>query len=260
MCLSQDTDARPIEAGRERPRAPLPAPLNCIPDEEALARLERLASIGTLSAMMAHEIKNALVTSKTFVDLLLEQQPESELGGLVKRELGRIDDICSRVLRYANPRDTDHAPFHLHGCLDHLLKLLQPRMRGQTIELQTNFRAVADTLHGSEPELQQAFLNLFLNAVEAMGHGGTLTLTTENPPPEPGADQAWVRLVIQDTGPGVSQEDAQHMFQPFFTTKPEGTGLGLIIANRIVRSHHGTTTLDNPGQSGACFSILLPVS
>lgn len=223
--------------------------------EQSLARLERLASMGTLSAIMAHEIKNALVASKTFVELLLEKQPESELGEVVRRELNRIDEISSRVLRYANPRHSAKASFHLHTCLDYLLRLLQPRIRSQSVELKTVFEAEPDLLHGSEPDLQQAFLNMLLNALEAMGQGGTLTLVTENlSGPEPK-----LRLTIRDTGPGVSHDAFLNLFRPFFTTKANGTGLGLSIAHRIIREHDGTVALETPAGNGACFAIDLPV-
>jgi signal transduction histidine kinase len=221
--------------------------------EQSLARLERLASMGTLSAIMAHEIKNALVASKTFVELLLEKQPGSELGEVVRRELNRIDEISSRVLRYANPKHSAKTDFHLHACVDYLLRLLQPRIRSQNVELKTDFGAEHDLLGGSEPDLQQAFLNLLLNGLEAMGHGGTLTVATHNM-----ADR--LRLVIQDTGPGISQEVYPRLFQPFFTTKAHGTGLGLAIAHRIVAEHEGTLTLENPAESGARFVIDLPLN
>jgi signal transduction histidine kinase len=219
--------------------------------EQSLARLERLASMGTLSAIMAHEIKNALVASKTFVELLLEKQPGSELGEVVRRELNRIDEISSRVLRYANPKHSVRTSFHLHGCLDYLLRLLQPRIRSQNVELKTLFEAEHDCLEGSEPDLQQAFLNLLLNGLEAMGHGGTLALTTRNV-------EGRLRLIIQDTGPGISQEVYRRLFQPFFTTKAHGTGLGLAITHRIIREHEGTLTLENPAEPGARFAIDLP--
>lgn len=219
--------------------------------EQSLARLERLASMGTLSAIMAHEIKNALVASKTFVELLLEKQPGSELGEVVRRELNRIDEISSRVLRYANPKHSAKTSFHLHACLDYLLRLLHPRIRSQNVELKTVFEAEHDLLEGSEPDLQQAFLNLLLNGLEAMGHGGTLALTTRNL-------EGKLRLLIQDTGPGISQEVYPRLFQPFFTTKAQGTGLGLAISHRIIREHEGTLTLENPSERGARFAIDLP--
>ncbi len=228
--------------------------------EQALGRLERLASIGTLSAMMAHEIKNALVASKTFVDLLLEKQPEAELGTIVRRELGRIDEISGRVLRFVNPGEPTRAPFHLHNSLDYLLRLVQPQMRSHNLQLRCQFDARPDLLTGSEPDLQQAFLNLLLNAFEAMGQSGTLTITTQNlSPASPGGPDR-LRLTVQDTGPGMCEEGCRNLFQPFFTTKPNGTGLGLPITERIVREHRGVVSLENPSEPGAKFAIILPVS
>src|SRR5207245_8400399 len=147
--------------------------------EQELRRLDRLASIGTLSASMAHEIKNALVAGKTFIDLLLEKHQDAELVEIVRREMGRIDSIVSQMLRFAVPAKPTFSTIRLHEILDHSLRLVQPQLEGKSISLSRSFQAASDLVNGDDYQLQQAFVNLFLNALEAMGPNGTLTVATD---------------------------------------------------------------------------------
>ena len=137
--------------------------------EERLEQLDRLANIGTLAAGMAHEIKNALVAGKTFVDLLLEKHQDAELVEVVRREMGRIDAIVSRMLKFAGPARPAFSEVRLHEVLEHSLRLVQPQLEGKAIVLSRSFQAAPDRVSGDDYQLQQAFVNLFLNALEAMG-------------------------------------------------------------------------------------------
>ena len=147
--------------------------------ERHIEQLDRLATLGTLAAGMAHEIKNALVAGKTFVDLLLEQHQDTELVEVVRREMGRIDALVSRMLKFAGPGRPTFTQVRLHEILDHSLRLVQPQLDGKLVSLSRSFLASPDALHGDDHQLQQAFVNLFLNALEAMGPNGTLSVTTE---------------------------------------------------------------------------------
>jgi two-component system nitrogen regulation sensor histidine kinase GlnL len=233
--------------------------------EQNMRRLERLASIGTLSASMAHEIKNALVAVKTFVDLLLEKGDDAELAQTVSREMRRIDSMVGQMLKFAGPARSAFATVRVHDVLNHSLRMVQPQMDGKLIALDRRFNASPDTIKGDECQLEQAFLNLLLNALEAMGSNGALSVNTEIVParqvPDVPAEfraAQHIRVAIQDTGVGISPENMARLFEPFFSTKQNGTGLGLAICQRIVQEHHGAITAVSEPNQGTTFSVFLP--
>lgn len=227
--------------------------------EQNLDRLDRLAGIGTLSAGMAHEIKNAFVAVRTFVDLLLEKNPDAELGDVVRRELRRIDTIVSQMLRFRTPARPEFAVIRVHDVLDHSLRLLQHQFEAKLITCNRAFSASHDAIKGDDYQLEQAFVNLFFNALEAMGPSGTLSVTTETVAvagQNPARRQ--VRVTIADDGIGISPENMSRLFEPFFTTKQNGTGLGMAITRRIIREHHGDITAQSEPNRGTTFHVLLP--
>ncbi|MEO6182871.1 MAG: ATP-binding protein [Verrucomicrobiota bacterium] len=231
--------------------------------EEKLAQIDRLASIGTLSVSMAHEIKNALVAVKTFVDLLVTRNPQDELSALVRREMARIDSIVSQMLTFSGPAKPNLLPIRLHDVLNHSLRLVQHQIAQKNIRLDRSFAAATDVVKGDDYQLKQAFLNLLFNAVEATPTNGTLTVFTEEAGSkadalhENGATE--IRVIIRDSGLGISSENLTRVFEPFFTTKPKGTGLGLPITRRIVHEHNGTIAVESEPDKGATFSIVFPI-
>lgn len=235
--------------------------------EERLEQLDRLANVGTLAATMAHEIKNALVAGKTFIDLLLEKHQDAELVEVVRREMSRIDAIVSRMLKFAGPARPAFSEVRLHEVLEHSLRLVGPQLEGKAVTVSRSFQAAPDRLKGDDYQLQQAFVNLFLNALEAMGPNGTLSVATEICSPDARPAQRGnsiegmqLRVAIKDTGAGISLENMARLFEPFFTTKPNGTGLGLAITRRIILEHRGAISVESrPGQ-GTAFQIVLPAS
>jgi signal transduction histidine kinase len=226
--------------------------------DQHVRQLDRLANLGTLTAGMAHEIKNALVAGKTFIDLLLEKNKDAELVDVVRREIGRIDGIVSRVLSFSSSARCGHSSIQLNGVLEHSLRLIQLQLENRNIHLNCSLEATPDRLMGDEKELQQAFVNLLLNALDAMGQSGTLTVRSEVLPAVSPQARGKLRVTVTDTGTGISPQAQKHLFEPFFTTKPCGTGLGLAITRRIIREHGGSiTAATNPGP-GATFAIVLP--
>jgi signal transduction histidine kinase len=224
--------------------------------EQSMRRLDRLASLGLLSAGMAHEIKNSLVAVNTFVGRLLENGEDREFSETVRRELRRIDTLVSQMLQFAAPGKTEFATVHVHVLLDHSLRLIEHQLKGKSISLNRRYAAAPDTVSGDEYQLQQALMNLLLNAVEAMGMNGTLTVTTEIAGEKAGEHR--VRIHIQDTGAGIAPEHLPRLFEPFFTTKKNGTGLGLAICQRIIHEHDGDITAQSEPKKGATFSLSLP--
>ena len=221
--------------------------------EQNLQQLDRLANLGLFSASIAHEIKNGLVAIHTFVEVLLEKGENHELAEVVRRELKRIDGLATQMLRFAAPKPATLAPVNVHVLLDHSLRLLEHQINSRMIVLRRDYRAAPEMVRGDEALLQQAFMNLLINAVEAMGGGGELTAATES-----GAGQ--VKISIRDTGAGIAPENLPHVFDTFFTTKKNGTGLGLAISRRIAEEHRGTIEVQSEAGRGATFIITLPAA
>lgn len=221
-------------------------------DVQNLQRLDRLANLGLLSASIAHEIKNGLVAIYTHCEILLEKGDDIEMSKVVRRELKRIDDLVTQMLRLAAPKPAANASVNVHGLLDLSLRLLEHQINGRIITLKRDFRAVPETVRGDESRLQQVFMNLMLNAIEAMGHGGKLTIATET------ADNQ-MRISIHDTGGGIAPENFGLIFDTFFTTKKNGTGLGLAISRRVVEEHQGNIDVQSKVGHGSTFRITLPL-
>jgi two-component system nitrogen regulation sensor histidine kinase GlnL len=233
--------------------------------EADIRQLDRLASVGTLAAEMAHEVKNALVAVKTFADLLVEQNQDAELADTVRRETRRIESIVSQVLKYSRPSAPSFQPVGMHGLLDRCLKMLKPRLDGRNLNVVSRFAATPDIVNGDEHHLEQAVINLLLNAAEATNGHGTVTVETalvtgqrKDTPQFIAARE--VRVSIRDTGPGIAADDMAHLFEPFFSTKKQGTGLGLAITRRIIHEHHGLISAESDPGRGATFHILLPAA
>ena len=229
--------------------------------EQSMRRIDRLASIGTLSAGMAHEIKNAMVAVKTFIDVLIQNNQEPQLAEIVDREMKRINAIVSQMLRFAGPAKPTFAPIHLHEVLEQSARVMQHQLEGRKILLRREFGAAPDLVRGDGYQLEQVFLNLFFNALDAMGPNGRLSITTDVVPA--GHSELLgtpaLRVRVQDSGVGVAPENLGRLFEPFFTTKATGTGLGLAITRRIVQEHRGVITVESQLGQGATFSVLLPL-
>jgi signal transduction histidine kinase len=223
-----------------------------------MRRLDRLASLGALSASMAHEIKNGMVAIKTFVDLLAQKNQEAELTDVVGRELQRINAIVTQMLRFAAPKAAMHAPVRAHDLLDRSLRLLQHQVSAKMILLRKDYQAQPDTVRGDDAQLQQVFMNLLLNAIEAMGANGVLSVGTEVADGDKGG--RILKVYIQDNGTGIARENLARVFEPFFTTKANGTGLGLAISKRIALEHHGMIEVRSETAQGSTFTLSLPVS
>ena len=203
----------------------------------------------------------------TFVGLLLEQNPDAELAGTVRREMDRVDSIVSRMLKFAGPAKPSFSDIHLHELLEHSLRLVQHRVEGNLISFDRRFNAPSDSLRGDDYQLEQAFLNLLLNAVDAMGTEGC---------------SRWARRGCQGNRecpprggqrvPVVARRDHRHrhghrpgkhrrsIFDPFFTTKAHGTGLGLAVTRQIIEEHEGVIRVDSQPDKGTTFTVLLPVA
>jgi nitrogen-specific signal transduction histidine kinase len=240
--------------------------------ELQIRRSDRLASLGTLSAGMAHEIKNPLVSIKTFAQLLPERYHDSEFrdtfSNLIGHEIDRIDSLVNQLLRFARPAKPHLKPMHVHEILEKSLLLVGHRLYQKDVKLTRSWEANVDTIRADSDQLEQVFLNFFINAMDAMKNGGELNISTEirseeqwmSPLTQTNGDTHEIlRVSIRDNGEGIRSEDLAHVFDPFFTTKDYGTGLGLSVVHGIIQEHGGQIEVESELKKGTAFHILLPL-
>ncbi len=240
--------------------------------ELQIRRSDRLASLGTLSAGMAHEIKNPLVSIKTFAQLLPERYNDSEFretfSNLIGHEIDRIDSLVNQLLRFARPAKPLLQPAHVHAILEKSLLLVGHRLYQKDVKLTRSFEANVDTIRADSDQLEQVFLNFFINAMDAMKDGGELSIGTEIQAGDEwrstalhshGEAHDLLRITIRDSGEGIRAEDLAHVFDPFFTTKDYGTGLGLSVVHGIIQEHGGQIEVESILKKGTAFHILLPL-
>ncbi len=242
--------------------------------ESQIRRSDRLASLGTLSAGMAHEIKNPLVSIKTFAQLLPERYQDSDFretfSNLIGHEIDRIDSLVNQLLRFARPAKPHLKKMHAHEALEKSLMLVGHRLYQKEIKLTRSWEANVDTIRGDADQLEQVFLNFFLNAMDAMKNGGELVVNTQIQTQKRwassmaqgnggAAEIEVLRITIRDTGDGIRKQDIPHVFDPFFTTKDYGTGLGLSVVHGIIQEHEGQIEVESELKKGTAFHILLPL-
>jgi signal transduction histidine kinase len=235
--------------------------------KETIRRLERLASMGTFSAGMAHEIKNALVAIKTFVQRA-EEREEAEFTAIATREIRRIDSIIGQMLKFAGPAKPVFSRLNIHRLAEQALRTVHSQLESKTIQVQRSYAAASDLVNGDEFQLEQALVNLFINAAAAMSAGGTLSIGTRLLQPgeteqvialQERADSTHLEISISDTGEGIEPSNMGRLFEPFFTTKPDGTGLGLSITRRIIQEHGGEIRVESQPNEGTKFTFVLPL-
>ncbi len=223
--------------------------------EAALKKTDRLAALGELSARMAHEIRNPLAALCGSVQLLSSaadiQKHDARLLDIVSREAERLDKLITEFLRYARPATPQLTDVALHAYIeeDVLFITKDPRFSSITVhnDLSPLVRATVDP-----NQLHQVIINLLQNAADAMSDGGSILIESSTAP-------GVVRISITDSGPGIAEESIQHLFEPFWTTKTTGTGLGLAVSYRIIEAHGGTLSVESPPAGGCRFIITLPV-
>jgi signal transduction histidine kinase len=232
--------------------------------ETQLHRADRLSALGQLSAGLAHEIRNPLGAIKGAVEILQEDfptgHPKAEFYAILLKEVERLNDVLINFLSFARPVMPHLAPLDVRTVLTALEGLTSGQARAHRVQIFTSFHQGPSRVMADETLLKQAFLNIMLNAVEAMPAGGDLAISTRLSPASATGDRPeWVEVVFDDTGPGIREEDLGRIFDPFFTTKKDGTGLGLAITHRIIENHHGTIRVTSQRDKGTTFVVTLPL-
>ena len=225
-----------------------------------LAQAEKLASVGQLAAGVAHEINNPLGVIRCYADLIQKQTKKDEQLQEDARVITKHAAICKSVveslLNFARASKPECLQGDIHPLMDETLSVLKHRMEKAKIRVQTRYTAKGTTLALDAEKMRQLFMNLLINAIQAMEEGGCLILSTHRI-----KDRA-LKVVVADTGPGISPSDQKRIFEPFFTTKKrgKGTGLGLSVSYGIVRQHGGTLEVESKPGRGTRFIVTLPLN
>ncbi len=240
--------------------------------EQNVKRADRLSSLGVLAAGMAHEIKNPLVSIKSLSQLLVDRYNDTDFrttfSDLVPQEVDRIDSIVSRLLDFARPRPTDFAYHDIRTIIEKVLALVENQIVKHRIRVETDFSTGEVTVFGDEQQLHQVFLNLALNAIDAMipCEGGVLRISVDHGRmyPRHSGVSAYLEVDcvvvrIADTGCGIDADRLDVVFAPFYTSKENGSGLGLAVVHGILTEHNGDIDVESWPGEGTAFSVRLPL-
>jgi signal transduction histidine kinase len=229
---------------------------------EQLIRSEKMAALGQLSAGIAHEIRTPLTSIKIFIQSLEKEieldENQKEDFRIIKKEIDRINENVIRFLNFARPEDPLFQQLNIHELIKESLNLLAAKMKTSSVDLEISLLEVCPPVEGDPKQLGQVFLNLFLNAIEAMPRGGVLTVRSILKT-IPESHEEILQISVDDTGCGIPEKDRPYLFDPFFTTKDAGTGLGLSIVYSIVQKHDGRIELESEMGKGSSFIVSLPV-
>jgi signal transduction histidine kinase len=225
--------------------------------EEQLQISEKMASIGLLAAGVAHEVNTPLTGISSFVQMLMQgaapDDPKTRVLEKIERQTFRAAKIVNGLLNLARPAQVDSGPVDVNAVINDVLSLLEHQFRTGRIQVRKELAPAPPFVLGIEYKLQQVFLNLFLNARDAMPKGGWLTVVTR-------ADGDTTTIEVGDTGSGIPADQLSRIYDPFFTTKEigKGTGLGLSITYGIIQEHNGNITCDSIVGQGTRFRLTLP--
>jgi len=233
--------------------------------DRQLMRTNRLASLGQLSAGIAHEIRNPLSGISLFVDILSDPNKFSlsdqqlDCLGEIRENVNRISVIIKQILNFSRQPVAFNKMVDVNTIILQTLKLWRTKLKKSDITLTLQLDPELPKLLGDSLQLQQVFHNLFSNAAEAMKTGGSLIISTRKDNFFFFLNQPVIRISVTDTGCGISQEDSENIFNPFYTTKPAGTGLGLAITHSIINNHDGVIIPESETGKGTTFTIELPM-
>jgi two-component system, sporulation sensor kinase A len=221
--------------------------------ERTLIEAEKLSMAGQLAAGIAHEIRNPLTALKGFLQLMkLDLKTKSDYWDIMESELERIETISNELLFLAKPRSTELKPISLKKLIQEVSLLLETQAIMHNIIINKHFPNEEIVIYGNEVQIKQVFVNLIKNAIEVMPNGGHIFINMEK-------DGGFVNISVIDQGCGIPEEHLEKIGQPFFSTKKEGTGLGLMITYNIVQNHHGTISVSSQVNVGTTFTITLPL-
>jgi signal transduction histidine kinase len=223
--------------------------------KKAVERSEQLAAVGELAASIAHEVRNPLAGMKGALEVLRKEltvnPANQEIVDELLVQITRLEHLVRDLLTYARPQALDRQLFDLHELLDRLLRLYKDESDSQGVAVYRIYESDTGRLTADPRQMEQVFLNLIHNAMQAMTEGGTLTVTTR-------VTGRSIAITFSDTGKGIPAADLSKIFQPFYTTKHRGSGLGLSIVKKISQAHGGSVEVhSDPGQ-GTSATVTIP--
>jgi two-component system sensor histidine kinase HydH len=226
--------------------------------EIKLHQSERLASLGKMIAAVSHEIKNPLGIVSSTAEILRKRLRElspgnDHLAEIIIAETHRLDGIVMEFLDFARPQTPNFSQTSINDIIKKVLQFMKPEFDKHAIKTSISLSPILPAVMVDPNQMYRAFLNIFINAVQAMPQGGTLTLVTDN-----SAERDAVFITIRDTGKGIPEERREIIFNPFYTDKNRGTGLGLAIVKNIIDSHHGSIKVDSEVGKFTVFTLSLP--
>ncbi|MBW1722633.1 MAG: PAS domain-containing protein [Deltaproteobacteria bacterium] len=221
-----------------------------------IERSRRLASLGRLAAGVAHEIRNPLSSIKGFAtyfrDRYRENPEDQATADIMIQEVERLNRVITQLLDFARPVTLQKRRISLHSVIQHSLKMVEQQAEHKGIRIDAELSARVNEAWMDPDRINQVLLNLYLNAIEAMEGGGTLSVKV-------GLDEDdRVTIVVSDTGVGIREEDLAHVFDPYFTTRSSGTGLGLAIVHKIIETHGGEVRVESEKGKGTKVTVVLP--
>jgi signal transduction histidine kinase/CheY-like chemotaxis protein len=224
-----------------------------------LVQAEKMAAVGRLAASIAHEINNPLQAIHNSLHLTLRPSlpvdKQARYLAMAQEEVERLIDIVRRLLEFYRPSRGRRAHADINAVVENVLALTNKRLQHGHIAVETQLAPDLPTLRVVPDQLAQVFLNIVINAVEAMPGGGRLRIRTKRT-----SDGKWVQIAFTDNGPGMDEETRASIFEPFFTTKSTGTGLGLAISYGIIERHGGRIEVQTAPRKGSTFAVQLPIT
>ena len=237
-----------------------------------LIQAEKMGALGRLVASIAHEVNNPIQAIQGCLTLTTEEMEEIEPDpetinlylGIVKSELNRVATIIHNMRDFYRPAKEEMELVDVHLILQSVLQLTSKQMQRSSVEIETHFAEALPLIEANPSHLRQVFLNLVLNAIDAINNGGKLLVETSleslAPMFQDDDSATAVQIIFSDNGQGMSQETASRLFEPFFTTKEAGSGLGLSISYSIIEAHNGEITVNSQEGSGTTFTLRFPIS
>jgi signal transduction histidine kinase len=227
-----------------------------------IRRADRLASLGTLTAGLAHEIRNPLVAIKTFTQLLPERLEDEEFRNhflnIASGEVDRISALVTELLEFARPSEPKFELEDVNSILDGMILLVSTETKSKHISIIKEFASDLLPIIIDREQMKQVFLNILLNAIEATSENGKIYVRTRSFPKPEG--EPFIQIEFTDTGCGIPTEYLEDIFTPFFTTKEKGSGLGLSISNQIIQDHKGYIDVESQVNKGTSFFVNLPLN